>query len=105
MSQHATGPMYRPSHGGDTGIEPGTRRLLYFAGFGLIALNTADGTTATAGEAIVVPPELHRCFGGALSVMGGYEIYSGNWVSWLDGRADEKQPGRGHLLPLLREPE
>jgi hypothetical protein len=35
---NANGPMYRPSRGDDQGIDPGTMRMLYLAGFGGLAI-------------------------------------------------------------------
>jgi hypothetical protein len=38
MSQHASGPMYRPSHTDDQAMDAGTRRLVYLAAFGGFAI-------------------------------------------------------------------
>jgi hypothetical protein len=58
MSQHASGPMYRPSHNDDEGMDPGTRRLLYLAGFGglaiLVGIAAYSLTGRSSGDAVPV---------------------------------------------------
>jgi hypothetical protein len=94
-----SGPMYRPSRDDDHGIDPGTMRLLYLAGFGGLAILAGVAVYALTGHS----------GGGAVPVIQADsrpirvkpENPGGMTVAPEEKRSD---PNDSHLAPGTEEP-